>query len=111
MNPLIPKCARRNERQKYDKRVDVYWDVKVYAGCAVSETWLEEFHKQTKRMPLGLERRVLGLDNWSSQNSDHYKGRAKELLIKLAYSPENCTDMCAVTDAGPGNEIKSRMVK
>ena len=111
MNPLIPKCARRNERQKYDKRVDVYWDVKAYAGCAVSETWLEEFHKQTKRMPLGLERRVLGLDNWSSQNSDHYKGRAKELLIKLANSPDNCTDMCAVTDAGPGNEIKSRMVK
>eukprot|EP00479_Gromia_sphaerica_P013267 TRINITY_DN7328_c0_g1_i1.p2 TRINITY_DN7328_c0_g1~~TRINITY_DN7328_c0_g1_i1.p2 ORF type:complete len:120 (-),score=18.40 TRINITY_DN7328_c0_g1_i1:350-709(-) len=36
---------------------------------------------------------------------------ADEKGILLVYTPENCTDLVAVTDAGPGNEIKRRMVK
>ena len=31
--------------------------------------------------------------------------------MKLAYTPEDCTDLCAVTDDGLGNDIKRHMVK
>ena len=51
------------------------------------------------------------LDNWGSQCNIEYKRKAKRRRVKLAYTPEDTTDMCAVTDDGLGNEIKRRIVK
>ena len=31
--------------------------------------------------------------------------------IKPAYTPGDCTELCGVTDVGPGNEVKKGMVK
>ena len=36
---------------------------------------------------------------------------AKKMGIKLIYTPEDTTHLCAVTDVGPGNEVKRRVVK
>ena len=33
------------------------------------------------------------------------------MSIKLAYTSGNCTELTVVTDDGPGNEIKKRMIK
>ena len=63
-------------------------------------------------MPLALLGSVmLGLDNWECQNSETFHAKADRLGISLVYTPENCTDLVAVTDAGLGNEVKKRMVK
>ena len=88
--------------------MDVYWDVKAYAGSAVCDAWLEDFNKQTKD---ANKQRILGLDHWSPQDNDEYHERASKMGIKLNYTPEDTTHLCAVTDAGPGNEIKKRIVK
>lgn len=71
--PRIPKHARRNEVSQYDPRVQVYWDVKAMAGCAVSEAWLEDFDRQTKTPDHG---QLLGLDNWISTGSKTKEDKA-----------------------------------
>ena len=35
-----------------------------------------------------------------------YHEKAKNMGIQLNYSPADCTHLGAVTDAGPGNEVK-----
>ena len=55
------------------------------------------------------KKRILGMDNWSPQNNEDYHANAKKNNTKLAYTKENCTDEIAVTDKGPGNEIKKRV--
>jgi len=107
VNPREPYTKRLAERRKYDKRVIVYWDPKAYAGCAVSDAWLEDFQKYTHKAD---RKRILGLDNFSSQANDRYEENAKKVNINLAYTPENCTDLVAVTDAGLGYQIKRRVV-
>ena len=72
----------------------------------VAEAWLEDFHKDTKK----LGKRILGLDNWTCQSGDDFQDMAKKFKIKLAYTPGDTTDAgLAVTDNGPGNEIKKRV--
>ena len=52
---------------------------------------------------------VFGLDNWGCQKGDRYEADAKRRKIKLAYIPGDTTELCGVTDLGPGNEVKRRM--
>ena len=108
VDPRRPKQARLQERRQYHPDVTVYWDVKAYAGCAVSDAWLEDFQKQTKHVQ---KKRCLGLDHWSPQDNADYHANAKRMGIKLNYTPEDTTHLDAVTDAGPGNEVKKRVVK
>jgi len=108
IQPRIPLRKRLAERKQYHPDVDVYWDVKAYAGSAVCDAWLEDFDKQTKR---ANKKRILGLDHWSPQDNDDYHENASGRGIKLNYTPEDTTHLTAVTDDGPGNEIKKRVVK
>ena len=92
---------------KYDPRVNVYWDVKAYAGNAVCDDWLDDFDEQTRGgTGKKRKRRLLGLDNWGCQSGDRYERIAKGKKIKLAYTPRDCTELCGVIDVGPGNEVK-----
>ena len=108
IDPRTPARTRARERKQYDPRVIVYWDPKAYASCPVSDAWLEDFDKITKTKN---PKRALGLDNYSTQSSERYQAEAKEWNIKLVFTPEDCTDVTAVTDDGIGNEIKKRIVK
>ena len=51
------------------------------------------------------------MDNYCTQKSEYYQKKAKKLNIKLVYTPEDTTDVTAVTDDSLGNEIKRRIVK
>ena len=84
----------------------MYFDPSSIAGPTVCEQYLEDFHQQTRSQGP----RLLGLDNWGPQATDAYQKNCKDKQIKPAYTPEDTTDATAVTDAGPGNEIKKRMV-
>ena len=94
------------ETPAYDKRVQVYYDPKAYACGDVCLQTLKDFNKQTSRQGF----RLLGMDNWDAQATDEYQNLAKEMKIKLAYSPSDCTDLCAVTDYGLGLSLKKFMV-
>ena len=76
------------------------------AGHDVSDQWLVDFNDATKH----LGHRLLGLDNWGPQATPEWQAQAKAYGVKLAYTPEDSTDLCAVTDDGLGWEIKKRMV-
>ena len=76
------------------------------ASHDVCDQWLEDFHQDTKF----LGDRCLGLDSWGPQATPDWQADAKKKRVKLAYSPEDCTDLCAVTDDGLGWEVKKRMV-
>lgn len=94
------------EMSQYDSRVDVYFDPKAYASGDVCIALLKDFHQQTKSQgPV-----ILGLDNWGSQATVDYQRTAKKWKVKLVYTPENCTDLCAVTDYGLGATLKKLMV-
>ena len=77
------------------------------AGHTVCEQYLEDFHQQTRSQGP----RILCLDNWGPQATDAYQKSCKDKQVKPAYTPGDTTDATAVTDAGPGNEIKKRMTK
>lgn len=94
------------EMAKYDRRVQVYYDPKSYACGDVCVQTLRDFNKQTRRQG----KRLLGLDNWGAQATDEYQSLAKSMNTKLAYSPSDCTDLCAVTDYGLGKTLKEFMV-
>ena len=68
--------------------------------------WLKDFRRQT-----GIrEEKLLGCDNLGGQTHPDFREYArKSANTLLVYTPEDCTDLCAVTDAGLGREIKRRM--
>ena len=76
------------------------------ASHTVCDQWLADFNDDTKF----LGDRLLGLDNWGPQSTPDWQALARKYRTKLAYTPEDTTDLCAVTDAGLGWEIKKRMV-
>ena len=52
------------------------------------------------------------MDNLGSQCQPEFKEYIrKECNTLIVYTPNNCTDLCAVTDAGIGKVIKDRMRK
>ena len=107
VDPRTPKVRREKERTQYDPRVIVYWGPKAYAGCAVSDAWLEDFIKCTRPK---VRKIILGLDNLSSQCNDLYAAAAKKVDTKLAYTAANCTDEIAFSDKAPENEVKKLVV-
>ena len=94
------------EMAQYDTRVQVYYDPKAYACGDICIRTLKDFDKQTSRQG----KRLLGLDNWDAQSTHEYQSLAKERNIKLAYTPSDCTDLCAVTDYGLGLALKRFMI-
>ena len=70
--------------------------------------WLRRVNSWRNRQKT---RKTFGLDNWGCQSGDRYERRAKRKKIKFAYTPADCTELCGVTDVGPGNEVKKGMVK
>ncbi len=64
--------------------------------------FMAEFKKKT-----GMSEKLGGLDNLSSHCHPDFRKYAKEETNSLLiYTPEDCTDLCAVTDAGLGKAIK-----
>ncbi len=61
-------------------------------------------------MQSGNAEKLVGLDNLSAHCHPDFRWYAKhETNSLLIYTPEDCTDLCAVTDAGLEKAIKDRM--
>ena len=96
----------QKEAVKYDKRVQVFWDVNGMASGDVLDDWLKLFDSQTRD---GENPRLLQLDHWTCQETPDFQLQLKSRNIKGVYVPENCTELGALTDVGPGKMIKGDM--
>ena len=95
----------------YDKRVTVYYQKKAWADEHVVRAWQEDFEAVTVPVAGGKPRAVT-LDNLSSQLGPNISKLAKRVGgTKFVWTPENCTDLCAVVDCGVGAYIKINMAK
>ena len=88
------------------KDIDVYYQPKAWFDTPTSMQFAENFNRQT---PDGNTEKLLGLDNLGSQCAPEFKKRIREGISLLIYTPENCTDLCAVTDKGLGMAVKGKM--
>eukprot|EP00479_Gromia_sphaerica_P011675 TRINITY_DN5852_c0_g1_i1.p1 TRINITY_DN5852_c0_g1~~TRINITY_DN5852_c0_g1_i1.p1 ORF type:complete len:195 (-),score=44.11 TRINITY_DN5852_c0_g1_i1:244-828(-) len=98
------KAEFKKLKEKFPN-VNVYAQKKAWADYNVSMTWLNDFRKETPP-----EEKLLGMDNLGAHchiDFRHFaRTRANSLLL---YTPEDCTDLCAVTDAGLGKMVKDMM--
>ncbi len=73
-------------------------------------TFARRFHKQTKTRP--QREKIFGANNLTCQAHPDFRefmfSKAKTLI---AYTPPDCTDLCAVTDSHIGRAIKLAMKK
>ena len=110
---LVEIDCRRASRLKesYDPRVDVLFQENAWADCDIMDCWGELFQKQTR--PDSDENpkffRIVGLDNLNSQSTADFQMTLKSWGVKLVYTPEDCTDLCAVVDDEIGDFLKSVM--
>lgn len=103
-NPRLPASTQlRAEMKKYAKDILVYWDENAYASAAVNQAWMEDFCELAAKNEPEV---MLGLDNLSTQKTTNYQQTARDGDVLLTYTPEDTTDLCAVTDDGLGEMTK-----
>lgn len=74
-------------------------------SCAL--TWLKDYKKEA-----AAGEKLLGMDNLKAQCHPDFKEFAfKKTKSLIIYTPPDCTDLCAVTDAGLGKLVKMQMRK
>jgi hypothetical protein len=108
VNSKVPTTKAVQKEFKLMKRrfpnVNVYAQKKAWADSNVVMNWLKDYKKES-----GSGEKLLGLDNLGAQCSPEFKEAARKTETLLIYTPEDCTDACAVTDAGPGRSLKNDM--
>ena len=91
-------------KRKYPN-VNLYAQKKAWADTNVSLDWLDDFRKEASK-----EEKLLGMDNLGAQCDPKFKAFAREKANSLLlYTPEDCTDICAVTDHGLGKMVKDKV--
>ena len=84
----------------------MYYQKKAWFDGATCRAWLKDFRAQAGSQ----SEKLLGLDNLGGQCHPDFRSYARnDCNSLLIYTPEDCTDLCAVTDAGLGKAIKDRM--
>jgi hypothetical protein len=91
-------------RRKYPN-VSIYIQKCAWMDISTALTWLDDFKEQATP-----DEKLLGLDNLGAHCHLSFKEKArKESNSLLIFTPEDCTDVVAVTDQGLGQKVKSRM--
>jgi len=97
-----------NERKKMPKSIGVMWQKCAWFDTSMCLSYAKFFKEQISDNYENL----VGIDNLSAQCSPMFKTKMREECNSLLlYTPEGCTDVCAVTDFGLGKAVKSRMRK
>ena len=78
------------------KDVDVYIQPKAWFDTATSLQFANHFRNQVRP---ASEEKLLGLDNLNSQCASQFIDTMRKAKVQLIYTPPDCTDLCAVTDA------------
>ena len=101
------------EKDKYDKRVDVYFQKKAWADRPTSKSWVEKTfasHIQSrKNLDGSLPKTLLFCDNLDSQVHEGFLSALHELDSSRYLLPPNETEMCQPIDAGVGAVIKVKI--
>ena len=105
----IPKTKTIKEEFKKLKRmypnVNVYAQKKAWADYDISMTWISDFAKEASP-----QEKLLGMDNLGAHCHPDFRYFARtQANTLLLYTPEDCTDLCAVTDAGLGKLVKDKI--
>jgi len=96
------------ERQTMPKTIGVMWQKNAWFDTSMCLSYANFFSEQISD---GHENFV-GMDNLSAHCSSMFKTKMRQdCSALLLYTPDGCTDLCAVTDAGLGKAVKSRMRK
>lgn len=101
--------VEKTEREHYDDRVLVYFQKKAWCDENVALAYLHDFHEETEKYFQGdehVEYIALQQDNLAAQNTQQCRQYAFVNDIFLINTPEDCTDVVAVVDAGPGWFLK-----
>lgn len=106
LDPLTPTCAQiRKEMSRYSPDVDVLFQPKAWADDVTATASLKLFAEQTKE----CGEKMLEMDNLHGHKCQSYAKVAREERIEVAFSPEDCTDICAVNDHHLGKIVKDHM--
>ena len=86
--------------------IAVYYQKKAWFDRPTCMSWAKDYRRST-----GIQQeKLLGLDNLDGQTHPEFRKYLRQSSNSLLiYTPADCTDLCAVTDAGLGRSIKSRM--
>lgn len=87
----------RKELAKMPKDVTVYYQKKAWFDTSTCMAYARKFRAST-----GVQdEKLVGLDNLSAHCTPRFKHYMKiHANTLLLFTPDNCTDVCAVTDAG-----------
>ncbi len=103
----------KREKDKYDKRVDVYFQKKAWADRPTSKSWVEKTfaaHIQSRKKPDGsLPKTLLFCDNLDSQVHEGFLSALHEIDSSRYCLPPNETEMCQPIDGGIGAVIKVKI--
>ncbi len=89
--------------------VDIYYQPKAWFDTSTCMAFARRFCEQTKNQ---RGEKLLGADNLNGQACPDFRefmfSKCKTII---AFTPPDCTDLCAVTDSHIGRTIKWRMKK
>ena len=90
-------AALQREMSKMPKDVTVYYQKKAWFDTSSCMAYGRVFRKSTGV----VEEKLVGLDNLTAHCTPRFKTYMKnQANTLLLFTPDNCTDLCAVTDAG-----------
>lgn len=97
VDPTKPEASSLlAELKKMPKDIDVFYQPKAWFDTETCIAYGRSFRKQTP----GAEK-LLGCDNLAGQVAPRFKKYMKsQANTLLLFTPDDCTDLCAVTDAG-----------
>ena len=96
VDPSRPQHSRlKTEAKKLPAGVDVYYQKKAWFDTATSLQFAKNFKHQVRPF---TDEKLLGLDNLNSQCAPVFIEQMRKSNVQLIYTPEDCTDLCAVTD-------------
>lgn len=96
-DPSRPQHANlKKDLRQMPKGIDVYFQPKAWFDTATSLQFAKNFRNQAR--PANQEK-LLGLDNLNSQCAPEFIDTMRKAKVQLIYTPADCTDLCAVTDA------------
>lgn len=107
-DPTLP-YTRKNRTEIEQLRSDfpdmgIFVQKNSYFDNVTCTAWLRDFCDQ-----LPLEPHVVVMDNLDGHATQEFRAEMKAANCELVFTPPDCTDLCAVTDAGLGRSVKRLM--
>ena len=105
----------KKEIEQYDPDVPVIYDPKGYANEAQTEWWMVH-HFRPCLQKAKISAALLHLEKWGPQVGEWMRRECEsknrdKAWVQIVENPAGCTELCQEIDMGPGQDIKSYIVK